>query len=67
MNSSPGSSREDPHYTMPNGWDFAAERLALLGAAAARAELGDERRRFYAPPTVRAWARRPSHLPDARR
>ncbi|MFE6857438.1 class I SAM-dependent methyltransferase [Nocardia sp. NPDC057668] len=33
MNSSPSSSREDPHYTLPNGWDFAAERLALLGAA----------------------------------
>ncbi|AYF74196.1 class I SAM-dependent methyltransferase [Nocardia yunnanensis] len=22
-----------PHYTLPNDWDFAAERLALLGAA----------------------------------
>jgi SAM-dependent methyltransferase len=23
----------DPHYTLPNDWEFAAERLALLGAA----------------------------------
>lgn len=27
------SAPQDPHYTLPNDWDFAAERLALLGAA----------------------------------
>ncbi|MEZ0053683.1 SAM-dependent methyltransferase [Mycobacterium sp. MAA66] len=26
-------SPSDPHYTLPNDWDFADERLALLGAA----------------------------------
>jgi SAM-dependent methyltransferase len=25
--------RSDPHYTLPNDWEFADERLALLGAA----------------------------------
>ncbi|MGV9411509.1 class I SAM-dependent methyltransferase [Nocardia sp. NPDC003693] len=29
----PIAAPNDPHYTLPNGWDFAAERLALLGAA----------------------------------
>ncbi|MEU8895718.1 class I SAM-dependent methyltransferase [Nocardia sp. NPDC048505] len=29
----PISAPGDPHYTLPNEWDFAAERLALLGAA----------------------------------
>ncbi|MFD3701574.1 class I SAM-dependent methyltransferase [Nocardia sp. NPDC058658] len=28
-----GSSPVNPHYTLPNEWDFADERLALLGAA----------------------------------
>ncbi|MFD3592636.1 class I SAM-dependent methyltransferase [Nocardia sp. NPDC058640] len=28
-----GSSSPNPHYTLPNEWDFADERLALLGAA----------------------------------
>ncbi|MFC9994007.1 class I SAM-dependent methyltransferase [Nocardia sp. NPDC127526] len=31
--SSPISSPDDPHYTLPNDWDSAAARLALLGAA----------------------------------
>ncbi|MEV6773860.1 methyltransferase [Nocardia sp. NPDC051030] len=31
--SSPTSSSGNPYYTLPNEWDFAAERLALLGAA----------------------------------
>ncbi|MEV0247379.1 class I SAM-dependent methyltransferase [Nocardia sp. NPDC050712] len=31
--SSPISAPDDPHYTLPNEWDFADERLALLGAA----------------------------------
>jgi SAM-dependent methyltransferase len=31
--SSPTSSPRDPYYTLPNEWDFADERLALLGAA----------------------------------
>ncbi|MFJ1459249.1 methyltransferase [Nocardia sp. N2S4-5] len=31
--SSPPSSPDDRHYTLPNEWDFADERLALLGAA----------------------------------
>ncbi|MFD4439439.1 class I SAM-dependent methyltransferase [Nocardia sp. NPDC058519] len=30
---SPTSSPRNPHYTLPNDWDFAKERLALLGAA----------------------------------
>ncbi|MGW0324237.1 class I SAM-dependent methyltransferase [Nocardia sp. NPDC003183] len=30
---SPTSSPRKPHYTLPNEWDFANERLALLGAA----------------------------------
>ncbi|MFD3458255.1 class I SAM-dependent methyltransferase [Nocardia fluminea] len=29
----PISSSGDPYYTLPNEWDFADERLALLGAA----------------------------------
>ncbi|MEU2258619.1 class I SAM-dependent methyltransferase [Nocardia xishanensis] len=31
--SSPTSSPGDRYYTLPNAWDFADERLALLGAA----------------------------------
>lgn len=31
--SSPASVPQDPYYTLPNEWDFANERLALLGAA----------------------------------
>ncbi|MGA7052219.1 MAG: class I SAM-dependent methyltransferase [Mycobacterium sp.] len=31
--SSPSSSPQNPRYTLPNDWDFANERLALLGAA----------------------------------
>ncbi|WP_084529918.1 class I SAM-dependent methyltransferase [Nocardia crassostreae] len=31
--SSPISSPDDPSYTLPNAWEFADERLALLGAA----------------------------------
>ncbi|MFD4429877.1 class I SAM-dependent methyltransferase [Nocardia sp. NPDC058497] len=31
--SSPISSAGDPYYSLPNEWDFADERLALLGAA----------------------------------
>ncbi|APA98852.1 class I SAM-dependent methyltransferase [Nocardia seriolae] len=31
--SSPSPSAPTPHYTLPNEWDCAAERLALLGAA----------------------------------
>lgn len=30
---SQAAASRDPHYTLPNEWDFAAERLALLGAA----------------------------------
>ncbi|MFD6396580.1 class I SAM-dependent methyltransferase [Nocardia sp. NPDC060249] len=30
---SPTSSPRNPHYILPNEWDFANERLALLGAA----------------------------------
>ncbi|MFI1235458.1 class I SAM-dependent methyltransferase [Nocardia salmonicida] len=30
---SPTSSPQNPHYVLPNEWDFANERLALLGAA----------------------------------
>ncbi len=45
-------------------WAQAHENLVVLGAsdaviATAQAELADERRWFYAPPTVRAWARAP--------
>ena len=29
----PSSSPQNPRYTLPNDWDFANERLALLGAA----------------------------------
>ncbi|MFE3187487.1 class I SAM-dependent methyltransferase [Nocardia sp. NPDC059240] len=29
----PTAAPRDPHYTLPNDWDLAAERLALLGAA----------------------------------
>jgi SAM-dependent methyltransferase len=29
----PTSSPRHPHYTLPNDWDYAAERLALLGAS----------------------------------
>ncbi|GAB2443259.1 class I SAM-dependent methyltransferase [Nocardia tengchongensis] len=31
--SSPTSAPGDPYYTLPNEWDFAGERLALLGEA----------------------------------
>ncbi|MGV9613585.1 hypothetical protein [Nocardia xishanensis] len=30
--SSPTSSPGDRYYTLPSAWDFADERLALLGA-----------------------------------
>ncbi|MEU4711637.1 hypothetical protein AB0G00_34965 [Nocardia salmonicida] len=31
--SSPASAPQDPYYALPNEWDFANERLALLGVA----------------------------------
>lgn len=31
--SRPTSSPQHPHYTLPNDWEYADERLALLGAA----------------------------------
>jgi SAM-dependent methyltransferase len=45
-------------------WAQAQNTLAALGVpseviAAAQSELGDARRWFYAPPTVRVWARAP--------
>ncbi|MGW4123508.1 class I SAM-dependent methyltransferase [Nocardia sp. NPDC004711] len=42
--SSPISSPGDPYYSLPNEWDFADERLALLGAAYDSASIALARR-----------------------
>ncbi len=44
----------DPHYTLPNDWELADERLALLGATYDPASIADERQWFWAATDRRA-------------